>query len=61
MDGVWIEDGEVFLVRCPKCGRENYALNVTLGICTWCGYNANEHKDELGQTEPKKKGGNNGM
>lgn len=35
-------DGTLLLVRCPKCGRENYAPNVVLGICTWCGFNARE-------------------
>lgn len=33
-------DGTILLIRCPKCGRENYAPNVMSGICTWCGYNA---------------------
>ena len=33
---------ELLLLRCPKCGRENYALNVAKGICTWCGFNARE-------------------
>jgi len=36
------EDKTLLLLTCPKCGRENYALNVARGICTWCGYNANE-------------------
>lgn len=27
-------DGQLYLYRCPKCGRENYILNVSLGICT---------------------------
>lgn len=39
-----LDDGKILLMRCPKCNRENYALNVIDGICTWCGYNA--HKDE---------------
>ncbi|MDE6079760.1 MAG: hypothetical protein K2G35_06825 [Duncaniella sp.] len=36
----WYADGTVLLLRCPKCDRENYALNVALGVCTWCGYRA---------------------
>ena len=32
----------LLLLRCPKCGKENYAPNVYLGICTWCGYDAKE-------------------
>lgn len=40
--GLEIQDGELWMHRCPKCRRENYILNVTTGRCTWCGYNANE-------------------
>ena len=42
------EDKTLLLIRCPKCGRENYIMNVAKGICTWCGYDANEliHKDD---------------
>ena len=35
--------------RCPKCGRENYAMNVCTGICTWYGYEATE-KNVNGRT-----------
>lgn len=28
----------VGLMRCPECGRENYALNVLSGGCCWCGF-----------------------
>lgn len=34
------EDNTLLLIRCPKCGRENYAPNVISGICCWCGYSA---------------------
>ena len=35
------KEGEIRLViRCPKCGRENYSANVYSGQCTWCPYNA---------------------
>lgn len=33
---------DLLMLRCPKCGKENYALNVLSGICTWCGYDAHE-------------------
>ena len=36
------KDGKLFLVRCPKCRVENYALSVSSGICAWCGYTARE-------------------
>lgn len=31
-------DGEVYLERCPKCGKENWAPAVASGQCAWCGY-----------------------
>ncbi len=31
----------ICLQRCPKCGRENYAMAVLSGQCCWCGFNAN--------------------
>lgn len=38
-------NGKTYLVRCPKCGKENYALAVSSGVCCWCGYDANkDHK-----------------
>lgn len=36
------KDDKLFLVRCPKCGMENYALSVSCGQCAWCGYLAKE-------------------
>jgi len=39
-------NGKTYLVRCPKCKRENYAMSVSSGICAWCGYNANEEKQD---------------
>jgi hypothetical protein len=30
------------LLRCPECKQENYALNVPIGICCWCGYDLNK-------------------
>lgn len=34
--------GKIGLIRCPECGRENYAPNVVSGICCFCGFNANQ-------------------
>lgn len=39
-------NGKTYLVRCPKCKRENYAMAVSSGICAWCGYDANEEKKD---------------
>lgn len=38
------EKGRAFLVRCPECDSENYAMNVASGICTWCRYDLNKTK-----------------
>lgn len=35
------------LERCPKCGKENYILNVLTGICTWCGYDINKEPSDV--------------
>ena len=42
--GFTLEDGKLALTRCPECHQENYAFNVLLGICTWCGFDVNENK-----------------
>jgi ribosomal protein L37E len=36
--------GKRALVKCCKCDRKNYALNVLSGICTWCGFNINNYE-----------------
>lgn len=33
--------GTYGLIRCPECRKENYAMNVSSGLCTWCPFNAN--------------------
>ena len=34
------KDGKPFLVRCPKCKCENWAISVAGGVCAWCGWKA---------------------
>lgn len=34
------------LVRCPDCHKENYALNVLSGICSWCGFDINRKEND---------------
>lgn len=36
------KDGTLALEKCPKCHKENYAMNVLSGICTWCGFDVNK-------------------
>ena len=33
---------KLYMIRCPKCGKENYAIAVATGICVWCLYEAKE-------------------
>ncbi len=33
-------DNRLFMVRCPKCEKENWALAVANGECAWCFYKA---------------------
>ena len=35
---------QTFLVKCPECERENWALAVATGICAWCRYDLNKTK-----------------
>lgn len=34
--------GNICLLRCPNCERENYAPNVPSGQCTWCEFTTKE-------------------
>ena len=36
------ESDTLLLIRCPKCGRENWASQVASGTCAWCGYDGHE-------------------
>lgn len=41
--GYIIKDtGFICIIRCPQCCNENYALNITTGTCSSCGWDANE-------------------
>lgn len=48
------DNGNVFLVRCPKCNSENYAMAVSSGICAWCGFDLNKSEEELTVKETEK-------
>lgn len=41
-----MDNGKLALEVCPKCGKENYILNVLTGVCTWCRFDANATKAE---------------
>ena len=38
----FVSNGKVYLVRCPKCDKENYAPSVASGKCAWCGLDADK-------------------
>ena len=40
-----LDNDKILLIRCPKCHRENWALEVISGRCAWCGYNAYEDQE----------------
>ena len=35
------QTGKICMIRCFKCGKENYAPTVATGNCAWCGHDAN--------------------
>ena len=41
----------ICLTRCPECARENYAIAVSAGICTWCNFDANVELNKEGDKE----------
>jgi len=41
-NGVELWENALLLIRCPKCGKENWAPHVASGTCIWCGYDARE-------------------
>jgi ribosomal protein L37E len=43
MGNVWLTENDgIYMNRCVKCEKENYAMMVALGQCAWCGYEATE-------------------
>ena len=36
------DTGKICIERCPKCDRENYAINKPTGTCAFCGLDANK-------------------
>ena len=43
--------GDIHLIRCPKCNRENYLPAVATGVCVWCGFNGKELLKEKEETK----------
>jgi ssDNA-binding Zn-finger/Zn-ribbon topoisomerase 1 len=41
------DDGKFYMVRCPKCKRENWLPAVADGRCAWCGYKGEDKKPKM--------------
>ena len=39
------KDGKFYMVRCPKCHKENWLPAVATGQCAWCGYKKEKDKE----------------
>lgn len=46
LDENFVANGKTYLVRCPKCKKENHAMAVSSGVCCWCRYDANKEGGE---------------
>lgn len=44
----FIEDGQLFLVDCASCHRENWGPMVASGQCAWCGWGQCKHSWIMG-------------
>jgi ribosomal protein L37E len=43
----WAEKAnKLYMVRCPECKNENWAMAVATGICAWCGYDCNSKNNK---------------
>lgn len=40
------DDGQVCMIYCPSCDRENYAIVVATGKCAWCPFDPNTDAKE---------------
>jgi ribosomal protein L37E len=36
------EGAKICVQRCGSCGKENYMAAVSDGVCSWCGWDAND-------------------
>lgn len=47
------KDGKLYVVYCPECKKENYAIAVASGQCAWCGWKENQWKESLNDEAKK--------
>ena len=40
------ESGKWYLVRCPKCNKENWSMAVSSGTCAWCNFDMNKDQEK---------------
>ena len=41
------DEGNLYLIRCAECHRENYSCSVASGMCSWCGWGAECRSEAL--------------
>lgn len=41
-------EGQLYLTRCPKCERENWAMAVASGQCAWCQWSEEDKQEQEG-------------
>lgn len=39
------KDGNLHLIRCMACNRENWAMKVSWGFCAWCGWGYKQEEE----------------
>lgn len=55
--GFILPNNHICMIRCFNCGRENYAMAVTSGFCSWCGFNANPSCNTFDTVDSEKEKG----
>ena len=40
------DEGEPYVVRCPRCKLENWAPAVASGQCAWCGWEEGKQQED---------------
>lgn len=45
-NGLKLDNGEIWMVRCFECGRENYTPRIASGYCAFCNYTPNKSIDD---------------
>lgn len=55
MEENFTADDMFYMVRCPKCGKENHGFFVAEGRCAWCGNDEATTKQKAWREHNKEK------